>query len=80
MAPKAGWRLPERRGKWLIAGEHVPDRFREPAGEIDLRDLAAALAADPSFDLLVTLCVDRVAGGALGGVDQRPAQVPGTLF
>src|SRR6266540_5177321 len=30
----------------LVAGEHVPDRFGEPAGEIDLCDFGAALFAD----------------------------------
>jgi hypothetical protein len=59
----------------LIAGERVPDRFSEPAGEIDLGDLPAALAADAVFELLVALCVDGVAAGDRGGVDQRPAQI-----
>jgi hypothetical protein len=34
----------------LVAGEHVPDRFREPASEVDLGDLGAALFADACFN------------------------------
>ena len=33
------------RSEELIAGEHVPDGLGELAGEVDLRDLGAALAA-----------------------------------
>jgi hypothetical protein len=36
----------------LITGEHVPDRFGESAGEVDLGDFGAALFADPGFGLL----------------------------
>jgi hypothetical protein len=31
----------------LLAAEHVPDRFGQSAGEVDLGDLGAALLADP---------------------------------
>jgi hypothetical protein len=33
----------------LVAGEHVPDRLGEAAGEVDLGDLGAALLADAAF-------------------------------
>jgi hypothetical protein len=64
----------------LVAGEHVPDRFGEPAGEVDLGDLGAALLADPRFRLLVALAVDRSGAGVGGCFDQRPAQVTRTLL
>src|SRR6266508_1955039 len=35
------------RGEGLVAGEHVPNRLRESAGEVDLGDLGAALLAEP---------------------------------
>jgi hypothetical protein len=36
----------------LVAAEHVPDRFGESTGEVDLGDLGALLA-DAGFRLLV---------------------------
>jgi hypothetical protein len=48
-------------GERLLAGEHVPDRLGETAGEVDLRDLAAALTAGTFLELLVALLVERVA-------------------
>jgi hypothetical protein len=39
----------------LVAGEHVPDRFGESAGEVDLGDLGAALFADARLRLLVAV-------------------------
>ena len=38
-----------RSGSWcegLVAGEHVPDRFGELAGDVDLGHLGAALAEE----------------------------------
>jgi hypothetical protein len=64
----------------LVAGEHVPDRFGDPAGEIDLRDLGAALLADARFGLLVAVAVGGVGAGVGGSLDQCPAQVAGALF
>jgi hypothetical protein len=64
----------------LVAGEHVPDRFGEPAGEVDLRDLRPALLADADFCLLVAVAVGGVAAGVGCGLDQRPAQVARSLF
>src|SRR6266511_3361605 len=55
----------------LVAGEHVPDRFGKPAGEIDLRDLGAALLADARFRLLVALAIHR------SGAEQRHVAVVG---
>jgi hypothetical protein len=34
----------------LVAGEHVPDRLGESAGEVDLGDLGAALFAGSGLD------------------------------
>ena len=39
----------------LFAGEHVPDRVGEPAGDLDLGDLGAALLAQPALGALVAL-------------------------
>ena len=64
----------------LIAGEHVPDRFGESTGEVDLGDLGAALFADPRFRLLVAVAIDGGGAGVGGGLDQRPAQILGPLF
>jgi hypothetical protein len=64
----------------LVAGEHVPDRFGEPSGEIDLRDLGAALFADASFRLLVAVAVGGRGAGVSGGLDERPAQVARSLL
>jgi hypothetical protein len=64
----------------LVAGEHVPDRFGEAAGEVDLGDLGAALFADAGFGVLVAVAVGRVGTGVGRGLDERPAQVSGTLF
>ena len=57
----------------LVAGEHVPDRFGQPAGEVDLGDLGAALLADAGFRVLVALAVDGGGAGVGGGLDERPA-------
>src|SRR5918995_2553509 len=64
----------------LVAAEHVPDRLGQPAGEIDLRDLGAALLADPRLCLLIAVAVDGRGAGVGGGLDERPAQVPGSLL
>src|ERR671919_1426456 len=61
----------------LVSSEHVPDRVAEPAGDVDLGDLGAALLAQA---LLVSLVALRV-GGMLERMhrrfEQRPAQVGG---
>src|SRR5512132_3069325 len=36
-------------GEGLLVGEHVPDRFGELAGDVDLGDLGAALAAQAAL-------------------------------
>ena len=59
----------------LVAGEHVPDRFGELSGDVDLGDLGAALAAEAALVALVALGVGRVAQGVHGGFEHRPAQV-----
>ena len=63
------------RSEGLVAGEHVPDRLGEPAGEVDLGDLGAALAAETALGALVALAVERVLAGRQGGLEQSPAQV-----
>ena len=64
----------------MVAGEHVPDRFGEPAGEVDLGDLGAALLADPRLRPLIALAIGGVGAGVRCGLDERPAQVAGTLL
>jgi hypothetical protein len=64
----------------LFTGSHVPDRFGESASEVDLGDLGAALLADAGFRLLVAVAVDGCGAGVGGGLDERPAEILGTLF
>src|SRR3954471_10516763 len=68
------------RSEGLVAAEHVPDRFGESAGEVDLGDLGAALFAEALFCVLVAVAVERVAAGVHGCFDQRPAQVAGPVL
>jgi hypothetical protein len=63
-----------------VAGEHVPDRLGEAAGEIDLGDLGAPLFAEAGFRSLVAVAVEGVLGGVRRRFDQRPAQVAGSVF
>jgi hypothetical protein len=64
----------------LVTAEHVPDRFGESGGEVDLGDLGAALLADAGFRVLVALAVDGGGAGVGGGLDERPAQILGPLL
>ena len=64
----------------MLAGEHVPDRFGESAGEVDLRDFGAALFADAGLRLLVALAVGGVGAGVGGCFDECLAQVAGSLL
>jgi hypothetical protein len=64
----------------LVAGEHVPDRLGELAGEVDLGDPGAALLAEPGLRSLVTLAIEGMGAGVDGGLDERPAQVLGALL
>ena len=57
----------------------MPDRVGEASGEVDLRDFGAALASGAVFDVLLAGFEEGVAAGVLGGVDQRPAQIPGAV-
>ena len=59
----------------MVAGQHVPDRGRELAGKIDLRDLGAAQAAVAALESLVALSQEFVRDGVLRCLDQPPAQV-----
>jgi hypothetical protein len=64
----------------LMVGEHVPDRFGELSGDVDLGDLGAALAAQPALVALVALAIGRVAQRVHRGFEHRPAQVLGSLL
>jgi hypothetical protein len=64
----------------LLAGEHVPDRLGEAAGEVDLCDLGAALLADSGLRLLVAVAVDRCGARVRCCLDERPARVARTLL
>jgi hypothetical protein len=64
----------------LVAGEHVPDRLGELSGELDLRDLRGALAAEPLLGALVALLVEGVVARVQRGLEQRPAQILGTVL
>src|SRR5688500_9974401 len=64
----------------LVARKHVPDREGEPAGDVDLRDLGAALFAEPALVGLIALCVGGMFERVHGGLEQRPAQVGGTVL
>ena len=46
--------------EWLVAGQHVPDRLCQFAGEFDLGDLGATLSAQPALGALVALLEQRV--------------------
>src|SRR5215207_8800365 len=59
----------------LVARKHVPDRVCEPAGDVDLGDLGAALFAEPALVALVALHVGGVLERVHGRLEQRPAQV-----
>src|SRR5215208_4415344 len=64
----------------LVAGKHVPDRVGEPAGDVDLGDLGAALLAEPALVALVALRVGGVLERVHGRLEQRPAQVGGAVL
>jgi hypothetical protein len=68
------------RSEGLVAGEHVPDRLGESAGEVDLGDLGSPLSADACLRALVAVAVDGMGAGVGGGLDQRPAQVAGPVL
>ena len=61
--------------KRLVAGQHVPDRLGQLSGELDLRDLRAALTTEAALGALVALLVERVRGGGDRGLHQPPAQI-----
>jgi hypothetical protein len=64
----------------LVAGKHVPDRVGEPAGDVDLGDLGAALFAEPALVALLALRVGGVAERVHRRLEQRPAQVGGSVL
>ena len=58
-----------------MVGEHVPDRFGELSGDIDLGDLGAALAAQAALVALIALAIGRMAQRVHRRFEHRPAQV-----
>src|SRR4249919_2331892 len=64
----------------LVSRKHVPNRVGEPAGDVDLGDLGAALAAEPLPVSLVALRVGGVLEGVHGPLEQRPAQIAGAVL
>jgi hypothetical protein len=67
-------------GEGLFAGQHVPDRFGEAAGDVDLGDRRAALLAEAALGALVALAVGVVPECVHGRFEHRPAQVLGALL
>jgi hypothetical protein len=57
----------------------VPDRLGQLASEIDPGDLRAALASEPRLHPLIALPIVGVAGGMRRRLDQRPAQILGSV-
>jgi hypothetical protein len=70
------WRISDQKGpsggqrqrgacrrEGLVAGEHGPDRLGQAAGDVDLGDLGAALAAEAVLGVLVAIAVDLTAAG-----------------
>src|SRR5918996_5074987 len=64
----------------LVAGEHVPDRVSEAAGDVDLGDLGAALLAESALVALVALSVGGVVQRVHRRLEQGPAQVGGAVL
>src|ERR687897_1629853 len=64
----------------LTSRKHVPDRVRQPAGDVDLGDLGAALLAEPALGALVALRVGGVAQRVHRRLQQRPAQIGGPVL
>src|SRR5688572_15843842 len=60
------------RSEGLVAGKHVPDGFGEPAGDVDLGDLGAALLAEPALGGLIAVGVGRVPERVHGRFEHRP--------
>lgn len=64
----------------MVVGEHVPDRLRQAASEVDLGDFGPALLPEAGLRPLVAGGVGGVVAGMSGRLDQGPAQVAGTLL
>jgi hypothetical protein len=67
-------------GELLFARKHVPDRVGEPAGDVDLGDLGAALLAHPPLVSLVAVGVGGVLEGMHRRLEHRPAQITGPVL
>src|SRR6266542_5078086 len=61
------------RSKRLVGGQHVPDRFAQPAGDVDGGDLRASLFAVLGAFAGEDRAVERVAEGGMRCLDERPA-------
>src|SRR5206468_12411623 len=68
------------RSKRLIGGQHVPDRFAQPAGDVDGGDLGSSFLAVLGSLAGEDRAVEWVAEGGVGCLDERPAQVLGAVF
>ena len=54
----------------MVAGEHVPDRFGELAGDLDAGDLGAALAAEALLGVLIVGGVGGMTASMQAGFDE----------
>ena len=63
------------RSEGFAAGEHVPDRGGEFAGDLDTGDLGATLFAAATFGAFVVMPVAGMFRGVHRGFDERPAQI-----
>ena len=75
---------PERRGacrsEGLITGEHVPDRFGDLAGDVDLGDLRAALFAEPPLVAFVAVTVGSWLAGVNGCLESARRRYRGPAW
>jgi hypothetical protein len=64
----------------LGTGERVPDRLGQLTGDLDAGNLGTMLTSEALLDSLVVGGEDGMVGGMNGGLDQRPAQVLGSVI
>src|SRR5271157_1936707 len=68
------------RGEGFVLGQDMPDGFGELAGDVDAGDLGPSLAAEPVLGPLVAIPIADITSGVNGRLDERPAQVLGTVL
>ena len=68
------------RSEGFVLGEDVPDGLGELAGDVDAGDLRATLPTETLLVPLVAFPVAGVTSRVGGGLDERPAQVLGTVL